>query len=140
MPDGSSHIFRLYVFGPSGFWTMSLLRYAGKYDPFLSLDCLAPTPFALAQSKERKGSNFAAQHSGAIVQKSEGPNTYNLNIWLSPSGNYGAADWRGQNEQFRNFQSKTTRPQKGETFSQSPQKLPNWTNNTLVRFWGRADL
>ena len=28
------------------------------------------------QSKERKGSNFAAQHSGAIVQKPEGPNTY----------------------------------------------------------------
>ena len=29
-----------------------------------------------AQSKERKGSNFAAQRSGAIVQKPEGPNTY----------------------------------------------------------------
>ena len=31
-----------------------------------------------AQSKERKGSNFAAQRSGAIVQKPEGPNTYDL--------------------------------------------------------------
>ena len=30
----------------------------------------------LAQSKERKGSNFAAQRSGAIVQKPGGPNTY----------------------------------------------------------------
>ena len=30
-----------------------------KFDPFLSLDC-APTPSTLAQSKERKGSNFAA--------------------------------------------------------------------------------
>ena len=27
------------MFGPSGFWTMALLRYAAKYDPFLSLDC-----------------------------------------------------------------------------------------------------
>ena len=47
-----------YVFGPSGFWTMAPLRYAAKFDPFLSLDC-APTPSTLAQSKERKGSNFA---------------------------------------------------------------------------------
>ena len=47
-----------YVFGPSGFWTMALLRYAAKFDPFFSLDC-APTPSTLAQSKERKGSNFA---------------------------------------------------------------------------------
>ena len=31
-----------------------------------------------AQSKERKGSNFAAQRSGAIVQKPEGPITYDL--------------------------------------------------------------
>ena len=37
---------------------MALLRYAAKFDPFLSLDC-APTPSTLAQSKERKGSNFA---------------------------------------------------------------------------------
>ena len=29
-----------------------------KFDPFLSLDC-APTPSTLAQSKKRKGSNFA---------------------------------------------------------------------------------
>ena len=46
------------MFGPSGFWTMAPLRYAAKFDPFLSLDC-APTPSTLAQSKERKGSNFA---------------------------------------------------------------------------------
>ena len=73
LPDGYSQIFRWYVFGPSGFWTMAPLRYAAKFDPFLSLDC-APTPSTLAQSKERKGSNFAAQRSGAIVQKPKGPN------------------------------------------------------------------
>ena len=53
LPDGDSQIFR-----SSGFWTMAPLRYAAKFDPFLSLDC-APTPSTLAQSKERKGSNFA---------------------------------------------------------------------------------
>ena len=37
---------------------MAPLRYAAKFDPFLSSDC-APTPSTLAQSKERKGSNFA---------------------------------------------------------------------------------
>ena len=37
---------------------MAPLRYAAKFDPFLSLDW-APTPSTLAQSKERKGSNFA---------------------------------------------------------------------------------
>ena len=46
-----------YVFGPSGFWTMALLRYAAKLDPFLSLDC-TPTPSTLAQPKERKGFKF----------------------------------------------------------------------------------
>ena len=59
LPDGYHQIFRSHVFGPSGFWTMAPLRYAAKFDPFLSLDC-APTPSTLAQSKERKGSNFAA--------------------------------------------------------------------------------
>ena len=29
LPDGYSQIFRLDVFGPSGFWTMAPLRYAG---------------------------------------------------------------------------------------------------------------
>ena len=28
-----------YVLGPLGFWTMAPLRYAAKFDPFLSLDC-----------------------------------------------------------------------------------------------------
>ena len=45
-----------------------------KSDPFLSLDCAREG--VGAQSKERKASNFAAQCSGAIVQKPEGPNTY----------------------------------------------------------------
>ena len=39
LPDGYSQIFRSYVFGPSGFWTMALLRYTAKFDLFLSLDC-----------------------------------------------------------------------------------------------------
>ena len=81
LPDGYSRIFRSYVFGPPGFWTMVPLRCAAKFDSFLSLDC-APTPSTLAQSKERKESNFAAQRSGAIVQKPEGPNMNNLKILL----------------------------------------------------------
>ena len=39
LPDGYTQIFRSYVFGPSGIWTMAPLRYAAKFDPFLSLDC-----------------------------------------------------------------------------------------------------
>ena len=39
LPDGYSQIFRSYVFGPLGFWSMAPLRYAAKFDPFLSLDC-----------------------------------------------------------------------------------------------------
>ena len=46
-----------------------------KFDPFLSLDCARVEGMG-AQSKESKGSNFAAQRSGAIVQKPEGPNTF----------------------------------------------------------------
>ena len=39
---------------------MAPLRCAAKFDPFLSLDCAhTRTPSTLAQSKERKGSNFA---------------------------------------------------------------------------------
>ena len=55
-----------------------------KFDPFLSLDC-ARVESVGAQSKESKGSNLAgsvAERSGAIVQKPEGPNTYDLKIWL----------------------------------------------------------
>ena len=58
LPDGYSQIFRSYVFGPSGFWTMAPPRYTAKFDPFLSLDC-ARVEGVGAQSKERKGSNFA---------------------------------------------------------------------------------
>ena len=47
LPDGYSQIFRSYVFVPLGFWTMALLRYTAKFDPFLFLDC-APTPSTLA--------------------------------------------------------------------------------------------
>ena len=58
-----------------------------KFDPFLSLDC-ARVEDVEAQSKERKGSNFAAQRSGAIVMKPDGPNTYDLKFLLLPSGNH----------------------------------------------------
>ena len=50
-----------------------------KFNP--SFPWIAP-PSALAQSKERKGSDFAVQRCRAIVQKPKGPNTYNLKIWL----------------------------------------------------------
>ena len=43
LPDGNSQILRLHVFSPSSFWTMAPLRYAAKFDPFLSLHC-APRP------------------------------------------------------------------------------------------------
>ena len=59
-----------------------------KFDPFLSLDC-ARVKGVGAQSKERKGSNFAAQRRGAIVQKPEWPKTHDLKIWLLPYGNHG---------------------------------------------------
>ena len=63
----------LGILGPSGFDISDLLVKHGadvnardrhgcqmaKFDPFLSLDW-APTPSTLAQSKERKGSNFVA--------------------------------------------------------------------------------
>ena len=58
LPDGYSQIFRSYVFCPSGFWTMAPLRCAAKFDPFLSLDCARVEGMG-AQSKERRGSNFA---------------------------------------------------------------------------------
>ena len=58
-----------------------------------SLPCIAPGWRAWAQCKEKKGSNFAIWQSTkpeARSQKPEGPNTYALKIWLSPSGNQGA--------------------------------------------------
>ena len=62
---------------------VAFLQYCqrAKFDPSLSLDC-ARVEGVGAQSNERKGSNFAAQRSGAIVQKPEGPNTNDLKIWL----------------------------------------------------------
>ena len=49
---------------------MAPLRCAAKFDPFLSLDC-APTPSTLAQSKERKGSNFAILQPCIKVEEEE---------------------------------------------------------------------
>ena len=51
-----------------------------KFDPSLSLDC-ARVEGVGAQSKEREGSNFAAEHSGAIVLQAQGAKhiqSYNL--------------------------------------------------------------
>ena len=59
LPDGYSKILRSYMFGPSGFWTMAPLRYAAKFDPFLSLD-RARVEGVRAQSKERKGIKFSS--------------------------------------------------------------------------------
>ena len=70
-----------YVFGPSGFWTIALLRYAAKFDPFLSLDCTRVEGMGRNPRKGRHH-NFAAKRSRAIVQKPEGPNTYDLKFWL----------------------------------------------------------
>ena len=55
LPDGYSQIFRSHVFGSSGFWTMALLRYAAKFDTFLSLDWARVE----GVGAQRKGSNFA---------------------------------------------------------------------------------
>ena len=59
LPDGYSQILILLAFGPSGFRTMAPLRYAAKFDLFLSLDC-ARVEGVGAQSKKRKGSKFVA--------------------------------------------------------------------------------
>ena len=50
-----------------------------KFDPFLELRQVEEVG---AQSKKRNGSNFAAQRSGALVQKPKRPNTYDIKIWL----------------------------------------------------------
>ena len=54
LPDGNSQIFRSHVLGPSGFWTMAPLRYAAKFDPFLSLDC-APRPPPWRNTRKGRG-------------------------------------------------------------------------------------
>ena len=54
LPDGFSQIFDCMCLA---LWA---LPYAAKFNPFLSLDCAQRlTPTTLAQSKERKGPNFA---------------------------------------------------------------------------------
>ena len=52
LPDGYSQIFRLYLFGPLGFWTMAPLRCTAKFDPFLSLDCAPALHPDAIQGKE----------------------------------------------------------------------------------------
>ena len=53
-----------------------------KFDPFLSLDC-ARVEGVRVLSEERSGSHFAAQRSGAIVQKPKGPNTRSKNLAIA---------------------------------------------------------
>ena len=61
---------------------MAPLRYAAKFDPFLSLDC-SPKPFALSQSKERMGSNFAIWQPcyQTISQRKENYSSVNRLLW-----------------------------------------------------------
>ena len=60
LPDDYGRIFRLYVFGSSGFWATVWLRYAALQNLIPSFPWIAPPlPSTMAQSKERKGSSFA---------------------------------------------------------------------------------
>ena len=64
LPDGDSQILRLYEFGPSLLkdYGSTTLRCKIRSLPFLGF---SPPPSNPAQSKERKGSNFAIrQHCG----------------------------------------------------------------------------
>ena len=55
-----------------------------KFDPFLSLEC-APTPSTLAQSKERKGSNFAIwQHCVQSRTSKSPPSRMTSSRWTRP--------------------------------------------------------
>ena len=66
------------TFGPSHSFrrSTSSVAWHGGFS-LLYRNAHAPTPLMVARWQ-----NFAAQHSGAIVQKPEGPNTYDLKIWL----------------------------------------------------------
>ena len=55
VPNGYSQIFRSYAIDPSGFWTMALLRYTAKFNPFLSLDCTPSPPHTPSWRNPRKG-------------------------------------------------------------------------------------
>ena len=67
LPDDYGRIFRLYVFGPLGFWTMAPLRCAAKFDPFLSLDCAPPAlhPGAIQGKEGIKFCHLATLGGGA---------------------------------------------------------------------------
>ena len=64
-----------------------------KFDPFLSW--IAPGWRAWGRNP-RKGRDHILQRSGALVQKPEGPNTYNVKIWLEPCGNHGVQNFQVQ--------------------------------------------
>ena len=65
LPDDYSQIFRSYMFGPLGCWTLAPLRYAAKFDPFLSLDCNG----AESVGAQHAGFSPHALHPGAIQGK-----------------------------------------------------------------------
>ena len=51
------------------------------FDPSLSLDCTRVEGVG-AQSKERKGSNFAAERSGAIVLQAQRAKRIRYKKWI----------------------------------------------------------
>ena len=73
-PSGTSPS-RCFAHGGSASTNLNPGFPDGKIDPFLSLDCARAEGMG-AQSKDRRGSHFAVQGSGAIVQKPDGPSTY----------------------------------------------------------------
>ena len=66
LPDGNSQTLRSYLFGPSVFWTMALLRYAAKFDPFFPW--IAP-PRPPPWRNPRKGRDHNLQRSIAKAAK-----------------------------------------------------------------------
>ena len=68
LPYGYSKIFSSYVFGPSGFWTMAPLRYAAKFDPFLSLDCAPQPPPWRNLRKGKEGIKFCHLATVAVAE------------------------------------------------------------------------
>ena len=64
------------------------LCYATLQNLIPSFPRIGPPASNPVQSKERKGSNFAAQRSGAIVLRGQRAKHILSIIWLSPSGNH----------------------------------------------------
>ena len=80
----------------SGLWLRSAtLQNLIPSSPWIALP--RPPPWR----NPRKGRDQILQRRGALVQKPEGPITYDLKILLSPSGNYASARrWEGRRRVF----------------------------------------